>query len=533
MQKTTGTIMKSKPSLGCGYVVGFILLAAGLGLLVLALNNFQKAGEVWTDGSIVPAVIGSVLLLGAGACLKLAKRLVREGEEEAARRAQFPDQPWKWKKEWFGPAIMAKTGSSAAAMWFFAIFWNAISTPGAWIVAHDSQATKAVYLIFLFPLVGLGLLSSAIYQTVRWRKFGRTRFVPSSLPGVIGGYLGGVIEVPARVVPEGEARLMLKCVRLEVRGSGKNQSTTENVLWEHEEQIARDKWVTGLGGTEIPVLFYIPAECKSTDSHDRRDEIVWRLSAEAAVPGVDFAAKFDVPVFATGETAQPPEAGQPLLEAYSAVVLDDAALWSCGVRRTSDIFYFSASHLLGTKITTAMLQLGIFGLLGWFVGREIPGIVWAITIFFGLIISLFMIDVWCAGFELKLEGRDVVVTKRRPWGTKITRVARAEVKRVMAEKSMSSGENQYCRLSLIGVDGVDPTRGQKGESFLVRKLRYQLEQSQKQGELTPEKLKELEEQLAAQFNQSAKFVVVFAKHIPGQTRAEAIAAMVLKVIRGE
>ena len=530
---TTGATTKSKPTIGCGYVVFIVLLAGGLGLLAVAFSNYQKAERIWTKSSIVPGVIGLALLVGAGAYLKLAKRLTREGEEEAARRAQFPNQPWQWKKKWIGPAIEANAGAGAAMMWVFAVFWNAISMPGAWIVLHDPHPKKGAYFIFLFPLVGLGLLAGAIYQTARWRKFGGARFVPSSLPGVIGGYLGGVIEVPARVIPEGEARLMLKCVRREVRGSGKNSSTTENVLWEHEERIVRDKWMTGPGGTEIPVLFYIPAECKGTDDHDRRDEIVWRLSAAAAVPGVDFAAQFDVPVFATGETAPPPESGQPLLEAYSAVPLDDAALRDCGVRREGDTFYCSSSHLPGTKITTVVLSLGIVGLLGWYWGRDVHGIVWAVTIFFGLIISLFTVDVWCDGFELKIEGRDVVVTKRRPWGTKIVRVPRAEVKTVKSEKSMSSGESQYYRLSLIGEDGVDPTRPQKTEPFLVRKLRYQLEQAQKKGGLTPEKLKEFEDRIAAQFNQQAKFVVPFAKHIPGQTKAEAIGAMVLKAVRGK
>lgn len=534
MQTTaTSSVIKSKPTMGCGYVVFVILMAGGVGLLAAAANDFQQAGGVWRQNSLILVAFGSALLLGATAYLKLAKRLVREGREEAERRAQFPGKPWKWKKKWQQPVIEANAGSSAAMMWFFAIFWNAISIPGAWIVAHDHHAPKAASLIYLFPLVGLGLLSGAIYQTVRWRKFGRTRFVPSSLPGAIGGYLGGMIEVPARVVPEGEAKLQLKCVRRETRGSGKSRSTTDNVLWEHEELIARDKWMTGLGGTQIPVLFYIPPECTGTDDSDSNNEVVWRLSAEAAVPGVDFATQFDVPVFATGETATPPATGQPLLAEYSSQPLDAAALKNCGVRREGNTFYFSASHLPGTKLTTAGLTLGILGLLVWFWGRDIHGVIWAVTIFFGLIISLFAVSVWCDQFELRLEGGEVVVTKPRPWGTTITRVRRDEVRLVKHAKSMSSGENQYFGLSLVGVDGVDPMRPRQGEPFLVRKLRYQLQQSQKKGDLTPEKLKEFEEQIAAQFNQQAKFVVPFAAHIPGQTKAEAIAAQVLAAIRGE
>lgn len=522
-----------KPSMGCGYVVFIILLAGGLGLLGLAASQYESAGRL-TKHVLVPGIVGGLLAAGALAYLRLARRIVFDAEAELAIRNQCPNQPWKWKKEWRGPAIAADGKSGAVAMWVFAILWNAISSPGVWFYFQERNPQPAMLLVFLFPLVGLGLLWGAIYQTIRWRKYGRTRFVPSSLPGVIGGYLGGVIEVPARVVPEADARLTLKCVRRETRGNGKNRSTTEHVLWEREERIAREKWVSGFGGTRIPVLFYIPAGCVASDDSDSNNEVVWRLQAEAAVPGVDFATRFVVPVFVTGDTVPPPDAGSPLLEEYSVQVLDAAVLQACGVRREGDTFYFSASHLPGMKFTTAVLQLGLFGLLAWYWGNDIHGAVWGITIFFGLILSLFTIGVWCDKYELRIEGKEVVVTKPRPWGTKVVRVPRAEVAVIKQDKAMSSGEKQYFSLSLVGAAGIDPgIKAAEGEPFRVRKLRYQLEKLKEQGALTPEKVKELGGEIISEMRVSPKFVVQFAAHIPGQTRAEAIGAMVMEAIRGK
>lgn len=534
MQTTASSgLIKGGPKMGCSYVLAGIIAAAGMVVLVAAGNLYRAAGRNVTPAVAVTAVIGLGLLALLGPCMGYARRLMRASAEEEARRAQFPKQPWKWKKQWQVRYIESHTGITAVGMWIFALFWNAISFPAAWIVMHDSNVPKAAYLVFLFPLIGLGILAGAIYTTVRWRKYGRTRFIPSTWPGNIGGYLGGVIEVPVRVTPEAEARLQLKCVRRETRGTGKQRRTTENVLWAHEELIARDKWVTGLGGTQIPVLFYIPPESAGTDDSDRNNEIVWRLTAEAAVPGVDFSVQFVVPVFATGETAPPPEAGQPLLEAYSGEPLNEAGLKQCGVRREGDTFYFNASHLPGTRITTAVLTLGLLGLLVSFVGRDIHGVVWAVTIFFGLIIALFALDVWCAGFELQLESRDVVVTKRRPWGTKVTRMPRAEVREVLPEKCMSAGDSQYFRLSLVGAEGIDPAQPPlPGESFRARKLRQQMEPLQKEGQSTAETIRQLGSVLAKELSQQPKFIVPFAKHIPGQTKAEAIGAQVLAAIRG-
>lgn len=521
-----------QPSKGCGYAVFVLLLAGGLGLLGLAISQWRAAGGVVTRQALIPGVIGAGLFAGSLGYLRLARRILGESEAEQARRAQFPDQPWKWRKEWQGPAIESSAASGAVGMWIFAVIWNAVSFPGVWFFFQEKHPEKPMYLVFLFPLVGLGLLWAALYQTIRWRKYGRTRFVPSALPGAIGGYLGGVIEVPARVLPEADARLALRCVRRETRGSGKNRRTTDNILWEREESLARDKWLTGAGGTRIPVLFYLPPECVATDDSDRNNEIVWRLSASAATAGVDFATQFDVPVFATGQTAAPPEPGSPLLDEYSAQVLDAAVLQSCGVRREGDTFHFSASHLPGTKFTTAVLFLGFLGLLGWFWTQNIPGVVWGITLFFGLIIALFAAGVWFDRYELRIEAHDVVVTKPRPWGTKVTRVPRAEVAQVRHEKSMSSGESQYFRLSLVGAEGVDPDVPASGsEPFAARKLRYQIERLKKQGALTPEKVKELGGELIAQLKVQAKFVTPFAAHIPGPGKAEAIGAMVLAAIK--
>jgi hypothetical protein len=514
-----------QPSMGCGYVVFVILLAGGLALLGVGVSQLQRAGGRATAEAVVPGVIGAVLIFGSLAYLRFAKSAVRAAAAEAERRAQFPDQPWKWKKEWQQPAIEAKSGAAAAGMWFFAIFWNAIAIPAAVMVILNPPDEKGAYFVFLFPLVGLGLLWAAIYQTVRHRKYGHTRFVPSGLPGVIGGYLGGVIEVPARVVLEADARLSLKCIRRETRGSGKNRRTTENVQWEREELITREKWVTGPGGTRIPVLFYIPAGQPDTDESDRNNEIVWRLAASAATPGVDFATHFDVPVFATGETAAPPEAGAPMLEEYQVQILDGAALAACGVRREGDTFHFTSQHLPGTRFTTAAISLGFVALFAWFLMTDVPGPVWGITIFFALIVALFALDVWCARYELRIEANEVVVTKPRPWGTKVVRVPRAEVAAVRQEKSMSSGESQYLRLKLVGAEGADAAIPGAGESFLVRKLRHQMEaQAKKTGRPPPPELLE-------KLGRQPKFSVVFAKHIPGQARAEQIGELVMREIR--
>src|SRR5262249_18703869 len=61
-------------------------------------------------------------------------------------------------------------------------------------------------------------------------------------------------------------------------------------------------------GTTIPIHFRVPVDASPTDDSNADDRIVWRLVVTAAVPGVDYAATFEVPGFRPAAIAVPPTA---------------------------------------------------------------------------------------------------------------------------------------------------------------------------------------------------------------------------------
>jgi hypothetical protein len=71
------------------------------------------------------------------------------------------------------------------------------------------------------------------------------------------------------------------------------------VLWQEKRTVA-----AYTGGAEIPVEFEIPFDAQQTDSRNPDDEILWRLSANSSVPGLDFRCEFLTPVFKT-ESSDP------------------------------------------------------------------------------------------------------------------------------------------------------------------------------------------------------------------------------------
>ena len=492
------------PKLGCGYAFAGFLFAAGAALVGLA-------------DQIGARVIGLVLLIGAIGYGVSVRRIVAKAEAAERRKVEFAKEPWKIRKEWLGAAIESDDHKGVWGLVIFALVWNAFTLPMTWMVFADPKVEPAAFMVVIFPLAGLGILAAAGYQVARRRKFGRTRFVPTSVPGVIGGYLGGVIEVPARVVAEADARVALKCIRRVTTGSGKQRRTSETVLWEREERIPPERLQAGGARTDIPVLFYIPEGQPQSDWENANNQIVWRLTAQAEVPGVDFDTKFSVPVFATGETAPPPSAQEPLLDAYRVGRLEEREMRSSGITTRADGFGFDASHLWGARAVFTLINAGLLGGLVVLMLNDGPVMAWVVMGVITLFVLMITWDLWRSGFDVRIHGDEVVV--RQPGGAEL-RVPRARGKEVRVDKGITIGTTQYYKLVLVGSEGLPEEAARPGETFKARKLRSQWAKSGGS------------ETLRARMAEEPGFEIVFAKHVPGSRVAADAKARVEALVLG-
>src|SRR5438034_3205388 len=151
-------------------------------------------------------------------------------------------------------------------------------------------------IVALLPLSGLFLVGQSLLIRLREAKFCGVWLTFSSLPGVLGGHFSGRVE-SAFLLPAGSpVSLVLSCVRSYVSDSGSHRSRWENVLWQSKPTVAP---YVGGSGSYLPVDFTIPYEARPTDGSNPNDEIFWRLTAKAILPGLDFRAIFRVPVFKT------------------------------------------------------------------------------------------------------------------------------------------------------------------------------------------------------------------------------------------
>ncbi len=242
-----------------------------------------------------------VMIIGGGVSAR------RTGLAQAAMRAQWPTCPWMWRKDWAAGLIEYRAGAAAFGVAIMAVLWNGIAFPALYF-AYDSgvfsESIIASVIILLFPGVGILLVLGAVRAALQWRKYGSSLFRMAEVPGTIGGALRGVIEVPASVSPENGYQLTLSCINQITTGTGKQRKTSEQVLWKEERTIVHELYVQGTTQTILPVLFGIPFDQADSDDTDSDNVILWRLEVKAATSGVEYEAKFEVPVFKTDASAE-------------------------------------------------------------------------------------------------------------------------------------------------------------------------------------------------------------------------------------
>ena len=102
-----------------------------------------------------------------------------------------------------------------------------------------------------------------------------------------------------RAAPAEGFQVALSCIRRVTTGSGRNRSTTETVLWQDERRVTGDRRRRA-GGIRDPAD---AMPCDPTRAVRPRRSGGSTVSAE--VPGVDYAATFEVPVFRTAASDQP------------------------------------------------------------------------------------------------------------------------------------------------------------------------------------------------------------------------------------
>lgn len=286
--------MQPKPAAG---VPKFLFVFVAMGVVMLAwgvkqlvTKNVHDALPLFISGAmftLIPLIIGA---------------LFRKQQAQVAvaveKRREDPS-PWSRREDWAKREITAK--EIAPPFVYFIAAAAAIGfgflSAGSFLRGHlDSIFGWLPILFSVIPaiiMVGLGCRAVA-----RHKKFGKSVFKLRSATGVVGGKLEGNIHGESQIELPGEFKVQLACYQQS--GGGDNAKVKK--IWDTSQPV---RLPGGAGLFMIPVSIAIPATCEETSDADPNNLIFWRLEATAKVPGVNFLACFEVPVFKPRSSTTP------------------------------------------------------------------------------------------------------------------------------------------------------------------------------------------------------------------------------------
>ena len=398
--------------------------------------------------------VGFGLMIGGVWAGKKVKR-------EEARKQEAPAEPWRWKEEWATGEIKSSNKAGVIGILIFTILWNLVAIPAGIFVVMDEvvgNGNKSALFVLIFPGVGLLLILWAIRSLVQWRKFGTSVLKMASVPGVIGGKLAGVITAPVHITPEDGFHLSLQCVRRTETGSGKNRRTSESVLWEDERTMSRALLPNAPTRSAVPVLLALPYDAKQTDESSSSHQIVWRLEATAKVPGVDYAAKFEVPVFRTPESSPDFALDESSIQPFAAernpaeeVRQAEVVVTKRGAGTTE--FYFPPARALGSALGLTVFAVIWTGVIAFMVMKEAPLIFPIVFGFFDALIIMLVFDLWLGATRVTISN-DSLRVRGGPFALgKEQFIDTGQIEDIKPNSSMQSGNTVFYNIQLHRLDG--------------------------------------------------------------------------------
>jgi hypothetical protein len=390
---------RQKVNLGVGCVILFLLPFAAVGAFT-AVMAVQRAGvRTWTEAlffALFATTFGGVGIGGIAAALAGRRKL----KDQAVLEASHPDSPWLWRADWASGRIVDSGRATMFTAWVFAAFWNLVSLPGAFlgVRAAIQEGNHVALLALLFPLIGIGLLVWAVRSTLRYHKYGVSRLELSTIPGVVGRTLTGMVRAPASVQPDEGFQVTLSCVRRVTTG-GEHESTSESTIWQEERRVmGKPSRTAAAMETHIPVAFRLPADAPACDDTNSSNRVLWRLLLSATVPGVDYQSRFEVPVFRTAASDQPLSADEqritqdPLAGAGFQQPADSRIVVTSNRRGTEVLF--PAARNPGAATSLSFFLLLWLGCIALQMHLRAPLVFPIITGILGLLIFVGVLDLW-------------------------------------------------------------------------------------------------------------------------------------------
>jgi len=289
LSETSGSIGQA----GCMVAFGLPFVAAGTYLAWLTRFHYDQLSF---SGPVMPTpliygfaalfVVSGLLLWWVG----LRAVTLRLRFERRAR--QHPEEPWCGDRAWNPKGDRERPFSSAITGLCGFAFLVLFLAPFNWWMSADPWIPGIVIVAF-FDLLPLGYLAYWLYTVGRSMKYGAARITFDRFPFFLGETMDVRLACRGRLDRFRKLSVTVRFIKVKREQSG---SSSDNVCYQHwAEQLVFDESLLR-GVRELPISVPLPDGDYGTWLSGDSPRY-WEFEAKGEGPGIDFLARFLLPVY--------------------------------------------------------------------------------------------------------------------------------------------------------------------------------------------------------------------------------------------
>lgn len=277
---------------------GMPFLAAGLCVVGASVGLFGDQSAKMHAPAWVVGVCGALFALAGVFMISNGALGLRLRRRTARFRARFGAEPWAWDHPWTPSGARDSAARSIATGLLFALFWWGLLVPFNQLAFVQRVVPFPFTLVVgLFDTIGLAIVGHVIYLALRRAKYGASELRFTRFPYHLGEPLEAALVRRGALATIPALDVTLRCVqeRYEIRHSGRNKS---HVV------VCYELWSERLTIREVPGadfhLRFSPPDTAPPTRLSERPARYWEIEVSAETPGIDYRARFLVPIYERG-----------------------------------------------------------------------------------------------------------------------------------------------------------------------------------------------------------------------------------------
>lgn len=292
-------------------LLGALAAVSAADLLPLA-ELIPGRARPWVMGS--GAVSASLL----GLWLVGAELVGKWRRSRSAPPRRGPVEPWRedhpWDPRWAEDELSEKIGSGGLGHFLTLGFFTPIFVLG--VLGSDGDGCIVAILVVI-AVVYLGSFFSWLYRLLRRLKYGAPRLRLGTCPFVLGRKMDVLVTNVRGLATARKIAAILRCVEErdeEVKSGGRTTTKRETfALWTARAEFPEPRKALRQR-RDLPLAFDLPQDPGLATQLSSERPRYWELDVEGDAPGIDFHARFLVPVYADPRARTTPDLGWRKLE---------------------------------------------------------------------------------------------------------------------------------------------------------------------------------------------------------------------------